>query len=585
MRQQLVMRAEKICSKSFLKEAIVLLSLGLVIGFAYRKLPFTFFQQDEWLSLGVCYTARLEGSLFAWFPLIGRGSLWGHFNPLVRIFNLVQFILFGLNFKLYAYASILLHIINCFTFYVLSKLLFKEKKKAFLACLLVALNSIPHQATTWIGTYSATQPVLFLALISMIFFVKYLKSLSSKSLFLSLIFLLLGLGFRESILFLFLLYPMWAYFTKGIKTGKKILFVSLIFLFLFFIPRLFFLFLPQSSLITEGSDLPIIFLIKIVYRLLTTPFKALAQVFVIPEWIISVSEKLVTTAYPYIDAQKGTTLYGQITQTIASDIVSYTFALIIAGFTLVTCFYLRKNKKTKQAWLLLGSFIFIFLSALPFAFIPGKAGTFSFLDSRYLHFASLGAAVFLVLIIYALVDLVAPKLLKQAIIFSLIFIFCLFHYIRIQQILARGVEKGQERIRILEKISEIYPKLGQKSVFYTESTKSFYGLPPEEKILPFQSGFGQTLLVWYAFKGNNLPTCFFKNNFLWDISSQEYKECDGRGFGYFRDYDKMLEVAAKYELKPEDIYAFFYDAKSRNLSDITLKTREGIKNDLAKNKK
>lgn len=547
------------------QEGGALLLLALLVVFFYRQLPLTFFQQDEWSGMGSYLATRSEGTLAAWLGALGVGSVLGHFNPLVELFNIGQFTFFGLNFELYACASIFFHLVNSFTFYVLAKMLFKDWQKAFVACLLFALNSLPHQATTWMGTYVATQPVLFLGLLSLIFFVRYLEKPKLKTLVVSLALVFLGLSFRESAAFLFLLYPLWAYFAQGIKAAKKVLAVALIFLFLFCFPRL--LLAGGAGGVTATFSW-----FQIGYRLLTIPLKTLAQVIIFPEWIMAASGKLIAVAYPYFDAQRETTFYDYTTQTIGSDIISYAIALALIGVALVF-----------RSRLLLGSLLFIFLSSLPFAFIPGKAGTFSFLDSRYLHFASLGAAVFLVLLVSALTNLPRIKFLKPVIVFFLAMVFGLGHYLNLQQNLAVGVARGQERRKILATISTAYPELSAKSVFYTESSKSFYGLPVEEKILPFQSGFGQTLLVWYSFRGDHLPGCLFKDRFLWEIEEEGYRECFGRGFGYFRNYDKLVKLVKTNALKPEAVFAFSYDAGGRRLTDITLKTRERIKHDLAKN--
>jgi len=567
---------KKFYSKPFLKEIIFLIFIGLLAFLTYRKLPLTFFEQDEWYFMGRYYVARSEGSLSAWASFCSAGSFSGHFIPLVQFFNLIQYTLFGLNFEFYAYASIFFHIINCFTFYVLAKVLFREKTRALLACLLFALSSMHSQAIIWIGAYGAAQSALLFALVSMIFFTRYLKNLNFKTLLASFIFLLLGLGFKETILFLFPLYPIWAYFSKGRRTGKKVLAISLIFLFIFFVPRLLLLLVPQSLAGEEGSGLNALFLLKLVYRLLTTPLKALAQVFIPAEWIISASGKLAVIAYPYLHSKKGTTFYDIVTQTVVSDLISYTIALVIIGITFFAYFYLRKNRRAKEARLLLSSIVFILLSSLPYIFVPGDPGYFSFLDSRYLYLTSLGASIFLVLIIYILTDFIPAKLPKRAGVVFLIFIFCLFYYSRIQGILAKSVEIGPERRQILEKISKAYPKLDKKSVFYTESTTSFYGQAPEEKMLPFQSGPGQMLLVWYSFHGEKFPVCFFENYFLWDLLAEGYKECGGRGFGYFRNYEKLVKAAREYRLESENIYAFSYNAGNKTFEDITLSVREKI---------
>ena len=78
----------------------------------------------------------------------------------------------------------------------------------------------------------------------------------------------------------------------------------------------------------------------------------------------------------------------------------------------------------------------------------------------------------------------------------------------LQNRIRKNIRDWKYRHNILNQISEDNLKLTDKQVFYTESDTSYYGLPDETKILPFQSGFGQTLLVWFE-KSERFPNDFF----------------------------------------------------------------------------
>jgi hypothetical protein len=41
----------------------------------------------------------------------------------------------------------------------------------------------------------------------------------------------------------------------------------------------------------------------------------------------------------------------------------------------------------------------------------------------------------------------------------------------------------------------------------------------------------------------------FKENFLWPIASQGYREVDGRGFGYFSNKDNFRRLLRKINIK------------------------------------
>ena len=134
------------------------------------------------------------------------------------------------------------------------------------------------------------------------------------------------------------------------------------------------------------------------------------------------------------------------------------------------------------------------------------------------------------------------------------------------------VEEGTVRKEILNIVKRNYPQLPSKVIFYTESEKSYYGLPPNERTLPFQSGFGQTLLVWY-YPTEHFSQEFFENQFLWEITDQGYKEKGERAFGYFRDFNKLVKTVENEKLPIESVISFRYDSENQILINNTDEVR------------
>ena len=137
---------------------------------------------------------------------------------------------------------------------------------------------------------------------------------------------------------------------------------------------------------------------------------------------------------------------------------------------------------------------------------------------------------------------------------------------------------GNLRIEILNSIKKSYPTLPEKVIFYTDSNKSYYGLPDEDKIIPFQSGLGQTLLLWY-YSDEKFSKVFFENKYLWGILSDGYKEIDDRGLGYFRDFERLKNAVNDNNLNPESVIAFRWDYYTNTLTDITREIRSKLKNE------
>jgi len=122
------------------------------------------------------------------------------------------------------------------------------------------------------------------------------------------------------------------------------------------------------------------------------------------------------------------------------------------------------------------------------------------------------------------------------------------------------------------------PKLPKNAVFYTESDSVYYGLPDQEKILPFQSGFGQTLLVYYQ-QNEQYSYKFYKDFFLWEISEQGYRETDGRGFGYYHNFDLLKKDLKQYNIPTDSIIAYSWNSKASTLINITDEVKARLDNE------
>ena len=155
-------------------------------------------------------------------------------------------------------------------------------------------------------------------------------------------------------------------------------------------------------------------------------------------------------------------------------------------------------------------------------------------------------------------------------------IFIIFNILQIRRDINQEQGIGFTRTSILNRMKDSYPTLPKKVIIYIESDTVYFGLPPTEHVLPFQSGFGQTLLVWYNAKGDLFPACFFDEQYLYAIESQGYKECEGRGFGYFRKMDDLKKAIGENNIKAENVIAFSYISSKNSLVNVTEQVGESI---------
>lgn len=279
----------------------------------------------------------------------------------------------------------------------------------------------------------------------------------------------------------------------------------------------------------------------------------------------------------YPNFVKGGVADPYISQTIGSDIVTYLFAALLFTICIIVFKFFKGKKETLLSMIIPASIIFIILTSLPLIIIPGTAGYYSLLDGRHLYITSIFSSILLITIFYGLFFFISKK--KIGVVAGLVFSF-IFLWMNIQGIRSDlNVQRAAAYTRksILDRITLLYPKLSQKTVFYIESDVPYYGLAYGDNILPFQSGFGQTLLVWYNARGEDFPACFFRDQFLYVLQSEGYRECEDRGFGYFRKMDNLVKAVRENDIETSDIVAFSYISSKNYLQDITRQVKATLR--------
>lgn len=554
---------------------IIFLVIATITLATYWPLTQSFFQQDEWAIFGnIIYSNLVHKNILG---VILPFSGISHFTPWTRIITKLTFDFFHMNFYYYSYLAIFLQIINSFLVFYLAKVLTKNKLVALTAAILFATSSISHQATTWMATNIGTQGSTVFLFLSIIFFVKYTIEIKKNIYILfSVIFWIISMGFKESGIIVLLFFPLlWFLYEKKRSTLsflKTFLPLSLAFFF-YFLVRLIINFTapPPAGAEQLTQPEPIVYL----FRIIANPIKAISQSFFQERVLLWFSGNLTRVAYPQFLVDK-TIPDPYIVGGPAVDIISFFFSVVILT---ITSIYLKvsQNKMMKQA--IVFSLLFIITSVIPLIIIPGRAGFFSIFEPRELYLTTLGSSLISAILIYSLSLYFAKVLRKEKFFpFLILLITILIAYLNIKIIRSdlRAInDRGKMRKNILTQISQKYPKLSQKTVFYAESDLAYYGLAPEETILPFQSGFGQTLLIWYVANGEKFPSCFFNpsEDFLYNIYAQDYKFCQGKGFGYFRKFDKLKISLKENNLSSASVIAFRFSSATNSLQDITNEIR------------
>lgn len=179
--------------ESHLREYIFIVCAGLMV---FAPSLFNFFNSDDfaWINRG----ANLS---FKDLMYNAESVSYNRFRPLVPVFFAILYRFFGLSPWGYHFSSIALHVINALLFYRLVLHLFLNKDIALLSAVIFVTHFAHEETVFWISS-NCILCSWFFSLLSLLGFMKWLKSGSSWFYFLSLGLAAIALFFREDALVL-----------------------------------------------------------------------------------------------------------------------------------------------------------------------------------------------------------------------------------------------------------------------------------------------------------------------------------------------------------------------------------------------
>lgn len=535
------------------KNILVLLSLLLAALINYCFVPFLFWQQDEWVTFANLIQSGIN---ITWHGIDVEST---HFSPISNFLTYVVFKIFSFNYSAYLIIGLVLHILNGFLIFKIAQKIIPNFLYSLLAAILFITSSSSYQLLMWpiISLNSISLTFGLLSIITLINFIKFgihpLFRGSIVALFLALA--LLTIEYSAGLL-LFIPITLLLFHKKLGFRKIAIFLIPLTTLIILYAGLRFYLFKPYSIVTESPSSTNYMMLVR---NLVSYPFYYIGQTYIPENIIVQLSKSL------SIKTDKSENYY--------SLRLAFLFGILIVIPFLSALRRFEVEKYPNSFKIILLNFLFIFLSSLPFIFLAGKAGAFTIFPSRYLYFGSAGGALLLSVLLYQ------SKISKTISLFKfiavLIIAFILTSTFNNLQKSKDLYDKGQTRKAILEEVKSRYPILPSKSIFYFQSDTTYYGLPPEEKIPPFQGGLGQILLIWYS-SDSYFPSKFYQNQYLWEITDEGYMEVEGIGYGYFRNWDKLQKIVSSHHLSPDSVTAFSWKGQTNTLTDITTDVRQKL---------
>ncbi|MEK7526481.1 MAG: hypothetical protein AAB546_03305 [Patescibacteria group bacterium] len=555
------MRIRQKLKTIFRNENLRIFLFTLVLLVPYLRLFNGFFQQDEWYGFTdyVLLTGKdlpnLLATLFS--PSIG------HYDPLSDLVIYVLYNTWGMNYQAFLLVSLTSHLIIINLVYRLAKRIFSNKQKpAILATAFFTLFASSYQGTAWVVANIGTHGATIFGLLSTISFFDFLMSnkQSSRKFYLAIGLFFVSLLFKEITFGLFVVYffACFLFGTKNKKNRGRYLTLLVTFCLVYIFARILMFFAPHepaSQFVTQTQSLG-----KLVYNFGMIPFKSISQS-TVPVGLIRLVADQVALVFPdTLTGGFGSPQFEVFVVKRVMEMISLGLAVLILLTGLV--FFVKKRKSP----IILFSFLWIIVNSVIFAFSPERSGVVFTVDSRNLYFISIGSAI---VVAYFLTNFYTNKVWVTTAITVILFGANIF-WLNCELIIF--TQRGKIRREILQQIKNRYPDLPMKTLFYIQSDKSYYGLPEDQKILPFQSGLGQTLLVWY-YPQEKFSKEFFKDRFLWEIEAQGYKEVGEVGFGFVREPLLLYEMKEKYNLPADAIIAFKWISRTEELVDITPEVR------------
>lgn len=539
---------------------LIALFFLFIVAITYRNLPFVFYQQDEWWTMGHLLTEPF-GGLFSHFSIPGMIAGSGRILSTPFLYFLYSFPI--LETKQFAIFAILFHFFNVIVLFLITQRLSKSTFMALIAGLFFAIGSIGTQAIVWYGANTTTLPSTFFILLSIYLYIAYLQSEGEKYLYTSFVVAMIAYFFKESALFLFILLP----FMHIIFAKKHTSFIGLIKMHALFIGyaalavfirsfELFTVFRGETVTNVTGNSHS---LVRLILHGVFYPFESLSQMFFPPGFLFTISDYFGKVMYLRLWSTPSVPI---AIETIGAEMISILLSVVLLIILGISYWYSPKNRK-----IIFFSALFTFLSFLPY--VPLEKGN-AYLESRYFYKGAAGGGILLGLIFYTLRDFCIQRIkVPIRFIYAMLFLFLSFffytHFAAIQREIDMQVVVAKERKNFLITIQTLHPNLSNKNIFYITGNKDYYF---EGNKIPFQQGMGYTLMVLY-YKSGSIPKKLLQQSFLWDINSQGYKEINGKGFGYYSDLQKLKKDIDNNRVRKENIIGLFYDGNFKSLKEIT----------------
>ena len=143
----------------------------------------------------------------------------------------------------------------------------------------------------------------------------------------------------------------------------------------------------------------------------------------------------------------------------------------------------------------------------------------------------------------------------------------------LQREIRQNIIYGKDINFVMTEVKKVFPKIPAKPIFYVDGDRTFFLTNTH---FPLQLGPGYMLMMAYT-PSPNASKDLLGVNYLCGLTDQGYMEVNGKGYGYFFDKDKLLQLFQTDKgLSVDQIVGMYYYGNDRRLIDTTQSIREYV---------
>lgn len=566
------MKILRINKSRIISSTVIILILNIVLLLFYNGLGNVYFQQDEWHALGkTIYYVNAN------FIDIFTRKFAFHYIPVTNIYFVIEYLLFKTESKYYLFFGIFLQSITGFSFYILLKKIFNNSAVAFAGAVLFITNFEVSQVILVEMVSFYTLSLLFVNIL----FIKLYDVIASWSqtkiadktvvVFLFILAILTHEAWFALIVLIPLFILMFRFDKHVFNWGKSTKYIVVFAVFFIFFRLVLQIVLPMDGKIPPQPSEKL----AIAHSLATLPFKSTMQYAIGYGNIFSLS-KFYQNKMSYYRNDK-TLNQDLMATTMAYDMVVYYISAAVLVLLLIILSICKTNIGFKNRYIKAIIFGVGWIVAMSVVMSMQKR-FFNSIDSRYMYLFSEGIVVLMVslpvLVANYFKNVMSAKFFVVVIALFYIVTFGYYSYFQIQKTEKSIIEVSRVRVNIINQIKKISPSLSDRTIVYLKcsddcTSNSRFGMP-NEWIVPFQNGFGWTLLVAYSEKDAKKYAQFFsRDTFLWERGATGYKEVNNIGYGFFTDASQLKLMVSKYKLNTSNILGLEYESKKYNIKKMS----------------